>query len=48
VVVTRGDDVGLDPAALVCDVWAFEEAGERAELEQAASYIGPRYSRDSS
>jgi DNA-binding SARP family transcriptional activator len=37
VVVTRGDDVGLDPAALVCDVWAFEEAVERAELEQAAS-----------
>jgi DNA-binding SARP family transcriptional activator len=38
VVVTRGDDVGLDPAALACDVWAFEDAVERAELERAASF----------
>jgi DNA-binding SARP family transcriptional activator/predicted Ser/Thr protein kinase len=42
VIVTRADDVELDRERLACDVWTFEDAVGRGELEAAvASYGGP-------
>ena len=38
VLISRGDaEVGVDPGALWCDVWAFEDAIKNRDRDQAAS-----------
>ncbi len=42
VLVSRGDELWLNPDALGCDVWRFERAVERGDLETAVeTYGGP-------
>ncbi len=44
VIVCRGqEEVGLDPAALTCDVWEFSDALAAGELERAAHAYGGRF-----
>lgn len=39
---SQGDEVGVEPNALSCDVWAFEDAIQAGRLEDAvAHYHGP-------
>ncbi|HSA56557.1 MAG TPA: BTAD domain-containing putative transcriptional regulator [Gemmatimonadaceae bacterium] len=39
---SQGDEIGLEPSALGCDVWAFEDAIQAGRLDDAvARYHGP-------